>query len=491
MDSKLMKIKGMVTSFLSLALSLDAVAFFSFFAFLKSKALIPFLFAAAFFLFETAGRVYALSYTFANRHNKEAEVEEAKARLALSTGIAETLYTLPWILTVFSCQNLSYSDVGFVPLLFLLSKISAELALFFFRFLPYVKKRITLASESLCSFCIALSMFLAVLFAYLGNAAKMDANLSAILSGVSFLLLFLIQNALFSILLLQGQAIHRIKKMVAFGTRHGIGNYIVVTSSLMTVLVSALSAIRERNLAYVGIALIYLSLGAIRLSALLWKNAIHRNVYNARLAEARENKILLYVGALLSGLSVLYAFGIIWISEQEFQQSAAVVLIFQIAHGLFRLAICIKNYVSFQKQSKPFSIAVASLEMLIGVYSLFSVFLLVNLYLHIPWLESLIAILSWVTLGGVLALGAVMIYLGVRGYLNAKKLGEEIRKNSLELQRKLEEKGCKEADLSRAGLAKLLGDEEFENIMRGISRLGPNSKEEENLLEMAQAESAK
>ncbi len=491
MDSKLMKIKGMVTSFLSLALSLEAVVFFSFFAFFRSKALIPFLFAAAYFLFEAVGRVYALSYTLANRHCDEDEAKEAKARLALSMGVAETFYTLPWILAVFSCQNLSFSEVGFVPLLFLLSKISAELVLFFFRFMPYIKKRITLSSESLCSFCIALSMFLAVLFAYLGNATKMDANLSAILSGVSFLLLFLIQNALFSILLLQGQAIHRIRKMVVFGTRHGVGNYIVVTSSLMTVLVSAASAIRERNPAYVGIALIYLSLGAIRLSALLWKNAIHRNVYNARLAEARENKILLYVGALLSGLSVLYAFGIIWISEQELQQSAAIVLIFQIAHGLFRLAICIKNYISFQKQSKPFSIAVASLDMLIGAYSLFSVFLLVNLYLNIPWLENLIAILSWVTLGGVLALGTVMIYLGVRGYLNAKTLGDEIKNNSLELQRKIQEHGCRLENLSKEDLSELLSEEEFKNIVGQISRLGPNSKEEEKLLEMTQAKSTR
>ena len=479
MDTKLSKIKGMVTSFLSLALSLDGIVLFSFFAFFKSKALIPFLFAAAYFLFEASGRVYALSYTLANRHEKEGRAKEAKARLALTMGVADSLYTLPWILTVFCCANLSSSEVGVVPLLFLLSKISAELVLSFFRLLPYQKRRITLSSESMCSFCFALSFFLALLFAYLSNSGRLDSQLATILTGVSFLVLFLIQNAFFSILLIQGQAIQRIKKMVLFGMKHSVGNYIVVSSSLMTFLVSSVSAAKEKNLAYVGIALIYLTLGAIRLSALLWKNAIHRNVYNARLAEARENKILLYAGALLAGLSVFFAFGIIWISEQELRQSAAIVLIFQIAHGLFRLAICIKNYVSFQRKSKPFSIAVASLDMLIGVYSLFSVSLLINLYLNLSWMKQFIAVLSWMTLGGVAALGAVMICLGLRGYKEARRLGEEIKKNSAILQAKL--KGIADP-FSKGASPSLMSDPEFVSCLHRLSSLGPSSPEEERIL---------
>ena len=215
---------------------------------------------------------------------------------------------------------------------------------------------------------------------------------------------------------------------------------------------------------------------------MLWKNAIHRNVYNKRLAEAKENKILFYVGALLAGLSAIFSCGIFWISRQEFRQSAAIVLIFQILHGLFRLFLCIKNYVSFQKQNKPFSIAVSSLDMLIGVYSLFSIFLLINLYFNFAWVQIAISVLSWMTFGGTVALGLVMAVLGAKGIRQAERLSKEIKANAERLRGKLDQFGLDHVSFSRDARSKLLEDSEFRSILCQTTELGPSSLEEEKFL---------
>ena len=479
MSSKGMKIKGFITSFLSLAFSLDATAFFVFFAIYKIETLASSLLIAAYFFFEAAGRVYALSYTLANRHLKGEAEAKAKAHLALVMGIVETLYPIAWI---FATLFLSSAANGYVILLFLLFKISAEVALSFFRYLPRRKRQITMASENLCSFCVCCSLFLGLLFYSLNSKGTIDKSLADILASISFLVFFFVQNAFFSILLLQGQTISRIKKMVSFGVKHSIGNYIVVTSSLMTVLVSAITAFREQSFAYVGIAIIYLSLGALRLSALLWKNAIHRNVYNKDLAEASENKILIYAGFALSALSVLFSLGILWISKQEIKESATFVLVIQIAHGLFNFAICIKNYVSYQRRNKPFSIVVASLDMLIGVYSLFSVFLFINLYFNFSWLGSLIFILTWATFAGTLSLGIIMIWLGFKGRSKVKTLRNRTEANSKALQEVLEKQGLRIESLSEEEREQLSKDPKFKNCLLEIKRLGPSSREEEELI---------
>ena len=484
MDSKGQKIKGFITSLLSLAISLDATVFFIFFAIYKIESLLPSLFIASYFFFEAAGRVYSISYTLASRRLEGEAKEKAKAHLALFMGIAETIYPIPWILaTVF----LSYEVNSYAILAFLFFKISAEVALSFFRYLPRHKKHITMASENLCSFCVCCSLFLGLLFYFLYSKGAMDKRLADALTGIVFLVFFFAQNVFFSILLLQGETISRIKKMVSFGLKHSVGNYIVVASSSMTVLISVASAIKDQNLAYAGIAAIYLSLGAIRLSALLWKNAIRRNVYNKRLAEASENKILVYVGFLLSALSVLFSLGIFWISKQEIQASATFVLVIQIAHGLFRFVICIKNYVSYQKRNQPFSIAVASLDMLIGVYSLFSLFLLINIYFNFPWLGTLIFILTWAAFAGTLLLGAIMIWLGFKGRLEAKKLAKEIETNSNALQAVLKEHGLEEGVIDEGQFSELAKDPKFANTLLNIESLGPASDQEEKLLEMNKA----
>ena len=117
--------------------------------------------------------------------------------------------------------------------------------------------------------------------------------------------------------------------------------------------------------------------------------------------------------------------------------------------------------------------------MLIGVYSLFSVSLLANLYLNLPWMKQFIAVLSWTTLGGVVALGAIMICLGFHGYKEAKQLGEEIKKNSAMLQAKL--KGVANPD-SKDALLDLMSDPEFASCLHRLSSLGPSSSEEERIL---------
>ncbi len=484
MDSKGKKIKGLITSLLSLAISLDATVFFVFFAFLKIESLLPSLFIAGFFFFEAAGRVYSISYTLANRRLEKESRERAKAHLALFMGVAETIYPIPWILAM---VFLPYEANSYAILAFLLFKISAEVALSFFRYLPRHKKQITMASENLCSFCTCLSLFLGFLFHSLYSKGAMDKSLADLLTGIFFLVFFFAQNALFSILLLQGRTISRIKKMVNFGVKHSVGNYIVVTSSLMTVLISLASAIKDQNVAYIGIAVIYLSLGAIRLSALLWKNAIHRNVYNKTLAEASESKILIYVGFVLSALSVLFSLGIFWISKQKMQASATFVLVIQIAHGLFRLAICIKNYVSYQKKNQPFGIAVASLDMLIGVYSLFSLFLLINIYFNFSWAGALIFVLTWATFAGTLSLGGIMIWLGFKGRLEAKILAKEIEANSNSVQIALKKHNLEKTTISKERFSELTKDQKFNDALLNIERFGPASSEEENLLNMYKA----
>ncbi len=479
MDTKGMKIKGLITSLLSLAFSLDATAFFVFFAFYKIETLGASLPIAAFFFFEAVGRVYAFSYTLANRRMEGEEKEKAKARLALTMGIAETFYPIVWI---FATVFLSNAANGYAVLLFLLFKISAEIALSFFRYLPKNKRKITMASENMCSFCVCCSLFLGLLFYFLNSKSIIDRSLADLLSSIAFLFFFFVQNAFFSILLLQGQTISRIKKMVSFGVKHSIGNYIAVTSCLMTVLVSAIAAVREQSIAYIGIASIYLTLGALRLSSLLWKNAIHRNIYNKRLAEASENKILIYAGFVLSTLSVLFSLGIFWISKQEIKASAVFVLVIQIAHGLFRFTICIKNYVSYQKKNQPFSIAVASLDMLIGVYSLFSLFLLINIYFNFSWLETLIFILTWATFGGTLSLGVIMIWLGFKGHQQVKMLTEEINANSKALHEVLKQHSLSIENVSEEDYADLSKDPKFKSCLSEIELLGPSTSQENGLL---------
>ena len=75
MDAKGTKTKGLITSLLSLAVSLDATAFFVFFAIYKIETLAASLLIASYFFFEAAGRVYSISYTLANRR-LEGEAKE-------------------------------------------------------------------------------------------------------------------------------------------------------------------------------------------------------------------------------------------------------------------------------------------------------------------------------------------------------------------------------------------------------------------------------
>lgn len=480
MDTKGAKIKGLITSLLSLAFSLDATAFFLFFSFYRIETFGPSLAIAAFFFFEAVGRAYAISYTLANRHLEGEGQEKAKARLAFFMGIAETIYPIAWIAAMVFLSNAAN---GYAVLLFLLFKISAEIVLSFFRYLPRQKRKITMASENMCSFFVCSSLFLGLFFYFLNSKGVMEKDLADLLTSVVFLLFFLAQNAFFSVLLLQGRAISRIKKMVSFGVEHSIGNYIVVTSCLMTVLVSAITAIRERSFAYAGMGAIYLALGALRLSSLLWKNAIRRNIYNKRLAEASENKILIYAGLVLSALSALFSLGIFWISEQEIKASATFVLVIQIAHGLFRFAICVKNYVSYQKQNQPFSIVMTSLDMLIGAYSLFSLFLLINIYCNFSWLETFTFILTWATFAGTLSLGGIMVWLGFKGSHKEKALKAEIDANSKALQEIIEQHGLRIQCISEEECENLSKDPKFRNCLQEIARLGPSTNWEEVLLQ--------
>ncbi len=488
MDSKAQKIKGTITSLLSLAFSLDATVFFVFFAFYKIESMLPFLFIAAYFFFEAAGRVFSLSFTFANRHLEGEAREGAKARLALFMGVAETIYPIPWILsTVF----ISAAANGYVILGFLLFKISAEVALSFARYLPRRKKCITMASENLCSFCVCSSLFLGLLFHFLYSQSLFDKNLADALAGITFLVFFFVQNAFFSVLLLQGQTISRIKKLVGFGLKHSVGNYIVVGSSSMTVLISVVSAVKDKNMAYLGIAAIYLTLGVIRLSALLWKNAIHRKIYNHHLAEKSEGKILIYAGFVLSALSFLFSLGILWISRQQIKASATFVLVIQIAHGIFRFTVCIRNYIKSQKNNKPFNIAVASLDMLIGVYSLFSLFMLINIYLNFSWAEILIKVLTWATFVGTLSLGGIMIWLGFKNNREAKDLATKLASNSENLQKVLQDHGLSESPITEEGFLTLRRNQDFETCLGQIKALGPATKQEEELIKTSESLSEK
>lgn len=475
-----MKIKGTITSLLSLMFSLDGVAVFVLFAFLsKGVSLVVYLFIAMFFLFESAGRLFALSHTFANRKAKDEEAKKEKMRLALMMGIAETIYPLPWFLAIFSAFSLVNDGVAFVPLAALLFKTSAELVLAFFRLLPFRKKAITMASESLCSLCITFSLFASFFLVFLTSKGILSRDLAEPLSGGIFLALFLIQNVFFSILLFQGGLIKRIKTIVNFGVKYSIGNYIVINSSLMTFIASTVSAIQQKNWAYAGIAWIYLTLGAIRLASLLWRNAIQRNVFNKQLAQESENKILIFAGGVLALLSVFFSWGIVWTSQQGVKPSAAFVLIIQIAYGVFRLFLCIKNYIVYQKQNLPFSIAVASLDLLIGVYSSVSLFLLIDSYLHFSWLSTGINILAACTFFGALALGVIMIWLGIRGTVKYARKKKELEANSKALLTILSQKGIELRMLSLEEASSLNGDPSFTECLLRYRRIGAIQEEEE------------
>ena len=490
MESLGSKIKGAIVSFIGLALSLDGLACFLFYAFFNINSLVPCLLIAAYFLFEAAGRIYGLSFTMANQNAEGEKRFKAKAQLSFAFGIIETIHPLAWLFAVIAIPSLSTASISLFPLIVLLFKASCELALSFVRFFPYRKKEVTLAFDSLCSFCICLSLFVSTLLAYLATKGKAEANTATTISNVCFIVLFFAQNTFFSLLFLKGGAIGHIKRMVSFGVRHGIGNYIVVSTSFMTVIVSIISAIQNSSFAYVGIAAIYMALAATRLSALLWKNAIHRNVFNKHLAEARENKILLYVGCILVLFSFLFGLGIVWLSKQKLSGGISVALIFQAAYGLFRLALCIRDYIKYQKQNQPFSIAVSSLDLLIGVYSLFSVFLIINSYYNFPWTETLISIISWLTFGGTIALGVIMIVLGINGYASSKKLSNSLAVNSEKLMALLKKhsKGLQENE--EVDFASLNNDFEFLSLKIEAQRIGASSQEEEALLNCSKQEAS-
>ena len=490
MDSLGSKIKGAIVSFISLALSLDGLACFLFYAFFNISSLIPCLLVAAYFLFEAVGRIYGLSFTMANQNTEGQKRIKAKTQLSFTFGIIETIHPLPWLFAVIAIPSLSSVSISAFPLIILLFKTSCELALSFVRFLPHRKKEITLAFDSLCSFCICLSLFISILMAYLTMHGKVEASTATTASNICFIILFFIQNIFFSLLFLEGGAIGHIKRMVSFGVRHGIGNYIVVSSSFMTVIISTISAIQNNSFAYAGIAVIYMALAATRLSALLWKNAIHRNVFNTRLAEARENKILLYVGCILVGFSFLFALGIVWLSKQKLSGGISVALIFQAAYGLFRLALCIRDYIKYQKQNQPFSIAVSSLDLLIGVYSLFSVFLIINSYYSFPWTGTLIDIISWLTFGGTIALGVIMIVLGINGYSSSKKLSEELAANSEKLWTLLRKHNISLEERRKEDFASLNKDHEFLSLKIEAQRIGTSSQKEEMLFNCGEEESS-
>lgn len=509
MDTLPGKIKGAIISFLSLGLSLNGSAFFLFLALARrDENAWVYGFIGSFFLLEALGRGFLLYYTWAHQKETEEKRQKCKEFAAFLCGIFASIYPIPWLLAVALVPFLNPAKMDFLPLSVLILKTSSEGFLALSRFLPYKKKRISFASESLCSFFAGLSFFLSLLFPFLMGKGRLPPSFEfGLASWISFFVFFFFQNIFFSILLLQGQMPRRIKGMVNYGVRKSIGNYFVVSSSFITVISSTIAAIQTQNPAYGLVGWIYLTLAALRLSALLWKKALHRNVHNPSLAFMREAKICVYVGGALILCAGAFSIGMPIIGSINIQGGASFALYIQIGYGFLRLALCVRNSKAYWKTRQPFALAVSCLDLIVGGYAVFSFFLLLDGCFHFSWENAFITALSLAAFFLILGLGVGMLVFGILGW--KKSNGKEtIMENAwkelavyLEKQRNLRhllsligfdiQTICPERGLSEEGellspyeqqLASFYQDEGFLKALAKVKEEGVNSPRREKVL---------
>ncbi len=436
METTASKVKGAILSFIGLALSLEGAFFFFAFAFIWPNSLLgAYIATGGYFLLEASGRAYGLYFTW--RHSKDEEGrEERKQFLAFFLGVAETFYPLLWLLSIALLNNVKSNETSLILIYYLLSKSGSELFLAISRFLPHKKKQITLSSDSLCSLCASLSLLLSYGALFLSKENLLPSGFSSpYWNWISFLILFMLQNAFFSLLLLQGQMPKRIRGIVTAGVNQGAGNYVLVSSSLQTALISTVAAIQEQNIAFGIVGWAYLTLGAIRLSALLWRNALRRNVFNSKLAIGRESKICVYVGGCLVGLALPLASAIVFSSRINGQSGGSIALYFQIAHGIFRFVLCVKNAISYGKKKLPFSFAMTALDFVICFYTLSSILFLVDYYVNIEWFKYLVWAMGVIAFLLVALLGTGVLIFGINGWadsnrkeISMKTAWEEVKK---------------------------------------------------------------
>ncbi len=443
METTAKKVKGAILSFIGLALSLEGVFVFVFFALTRFDSFFwAYLSISGYFLLEASGRVYGLYFTWKHKNEKE-KGDEAKRFLAFFLGVAETFYPLLWLLATALLSNAINEQASLFILYFLLSKCASEMFLSISRLLPYQKKRISLSSESLCSFCASFSLLLSYGALFLIKEGLLPPDFPFVYwSWIAFIVPFAIQNVFFSFLLLQGDMPKRIRSIVTKGVRQGVGNYILVSSSLQTALISTIIAIQQRNIAFGAVGWAFLTLGLIRLTSLLWRHALQRKIYNQELAIAREAKICVYVGALLIALALPFSIGTLSISQVNGQNGGDIALYFQISHGLLRFVLCIRNAIAYRKKKLPFSLAMTSLDLIICFYTVNSVFFLLDYYFRFAWFSYFIWAIGGISFILVAILGIGVLIFGINGWVdsnrketNMKTAWEELKKQ-LQSQRK-------------------------------------------------------
>lgn len=423
MDTLPSKIKGSILSFLGLGFSLDGFFSLLYFSLKAPRSDFLILFSASlYFLLEAFGRAFLMYYTWKHKSDSGEEREKKKRFASFLAGVFETFYPIPWLLCVSYSAFLSSSHYAFFGCAMVAFKFSGEVLIALSRFLPYRKGRITMAEESLCSCCACLSLFFCFLFPGLVLKGSLPANfpLEEVI-WISFLVLFFAQNSFFSLLLLRGKMVDRIKKMVSFGVEHSIGNYILISTSGLTILSSTIAAIQEKNPAYGLVGWIYLTLGALRLSSLLWRNALQKKIYNQEIARLRESKICVYVGALLIAFAAPFSLGMATVGEIKTSGGTNVILIIQIAYGLFRLALCIKNWIVYRKKKLPFQTAMSCLDFIIAGYVAFALFLLIDGFCHFSWATPFLWFLAFVFFTLILGLGVWMLIFGIMGWKKANR----------------------------------------------------------------------
>ena len=431
MDNLPSKIKGSILALLGLGFSLDTSFFLFCFALKAPRGDFLALFGASiYFLLEALGRAFLMYYTWKAKGASGEEREKKKRFACFFTGVFETFYPIPWLLSVSYSPFLSSSHYAFLSCATIALKFSVEALIALSRFLPYRKKRITMAAESLCSCCASLSLLLCFLFPGLVLKGALPASfLLEEACWVSFLVLFFAQNFFFSLLLLQGKMIERIRKIVSFGVEHSIGNYILVSASGLTILSSSIAAIQEQNPAYGLVGWIYLTLGALRLSSLLWRNSLQKKIHNKKIAKLRESKICLYVGACLLIFSAPFSLGMATVGEIKTSGGVSAILSIQIAYGLFRLALCIKNWIVYRKRKLPFQTAMSCLDFIIAGYVAFALFLLIDGYCHFSWSGPFLLILAFVFFTLILGLGVWMLIFGIVGWKKANQEEYNMKEN--------------------------------------------------------------
>ena len=509
MESTARKVKGAILSFIGLALSLEGVFCFSFFALTKFDSFFwAYLSVSGYFLLEASGRAYGLYFTW--RHKNDGERgDEAKGFLAFFLGVAETFYPLLWLLATALFSSAMSEHVTPFALYFLLSKSASEIFLSISRLLPYRKKRISLASESLCSFCVSLSLLLSYGALFLIKENALPSNFPFVYwNWIIFVALFIVQNVFFSILLLQGEMPKRIRNAVTKGVRQGVGNYILVSSSLQTALISTIIALQQQNIAFGAVGWAFLTLGLIRLTSLLWKNALQRNIHNQELAISREAKICVYVGTLLIALAFPFSLGTLSISQANGRNGGDIALYFQISHGLLRLILCIRNAITYRRKKQPFSFAMTALDLITCFYTVNSVFFLLDYYFHFAWFPYFIWAMGVISFILVALLGTGVLIFGINGWVESnrketkmKTAWEELKKQ-LQSQRKTQQllqilgydlqTTCPEKALASQGelmgvyesqLAASYQSEEFISAVEKAKQEGPLSLQQERVVD--------